>query len=77
MFRKNSVSRIWRFYKEGFQQMTWGRTMWCLILIKLFIMFAILKLFFFPDFLREQTGQGESKPHYVGRELVERAPQND
>ncbi len=26
-----------------------GRTLWAVILVKLFIMFAILRLFFFPD----------------------------
>ena len=31
--------------------MTWGRTLWILILIKLFVMFVILKIFFFPQYL--------------------------
>ena len=31
--------------------MTVGRTLWAIILIKLFIMFAVLKVFFFPDLL--------------------------
>ena len=38
-------------YIEGFRSMTIGRSLWLLILIKLFIFFAILKLFFFPDIL--------------------------
>ena len=29
--------------------MTVGRTLWAVILVKLFIMFAVLKVFFFPD----------------------------
>ena len=32
-----------------------GKTLWAIILVKLFIMFAILKLFFFPDFLAGQS----------------------
>ena len=43
--------RIVRFYVEGFRSMTLGRTLWAVILLKLFIMFAVLKLFFFPDLL--------------------------
>lgn len=43
--------RIFRFYVDGFRSMTVGRTLWALILIKLFIMFAILKVFFFPNLL--------------------------
>ncbi len=44
-----TLRRIVRFYLEGFREMTVGRTLWCIILIKLFIMFAVLKLFFFRD----------------------------
>ena len=61
----------YRFYRDGFRQMTWGRTLWVIILLKLFVMFVILKLFFFPSFLR---GKSEiEKQQYVGDELVNRA----
>ena len=48
---KNTLLTIWNFYLEGFRSMTLGRTLWLIILVKLFIMFFILKIFFFPDFL--------------------------
>lgn len=41
------LRRIVMFYIEGFRQMTWGRQLWAIILIKLFVLFAILRLFFF------------------------------
>ena len=41
------LTRIWIFYRDGFREMTLGRTLWTIILIKLFIMFFILNLFFF------------------------------
>ena len=63
--------RIWTFYRDGFREMTLGRTLWAIILIKLFIMFFILKLFFFPSFLKEKTPQ--EKQQYVGEELIKRA----
>ena len=63
--------RIWTFYRDGFREMTLGRTLWAIILIKLFIMFFILKLFFFPSFLKEKTPQ--EKQLYVGEELIKRA----
>ena len=44
---KNTVLKIWRFYVDGFRGMTLGRTLWFIILVKLFIMFFILRLFFF------------------------------
>ena len=66
--------RIWRFYRDGFQAMTWGKTLWLVILVKLFIMFAILKVFFFPDFLKGKTET--EKQDYVGTELVGRGLDN-
>lgn len=45
----NILLRIVRFYADGFRSMTVGRTLWAIILIKLVIMFAVLKLFFFRD----------------------------
>ena len=63
--------RIWTFYRDGFREMTLGRTLWAIILIKLFIMFFILKLFFFPSFLKEKTPQETQQ--YVGEELIKRA----
>jgi hypothetical protein len=63
--------RIVRFYVEGFKSMEWGRTLWVLILIKLFIMFAILRLFFFPRYLDKfETSSG--KEEYVSGELIHR-----
>lgn len=46
------LSKIVSMYVDGFRSMTVGRKLWLLILIKLFIFFAILKLFFFPDILQ-------------------------
>ena len=42
-----TLRKVIRFYVEGFREMTVGRTLWAIILIKLFIMFAVLKVFFF------------------------------
>jgi hypothetical protein len=52
--------------------MTLGKTLWLIILIKLFIMFFVLKLFFFPNFLNSRP-EGESKEEFVGKELINRA----
>lgn len=43
--------KIWTFYLDGFKSMTVGKSLWILILIKIFVIFAVLKLFFFPDIL--------------------------
>ena len=70
---KNNFIRVYEFYRDGFRSMTLGRTLWALILIKLFFMFCILKVFFFPSFLKGKTS--EEKQEYVGTELIDRADQ--
>ena len=51
MKKKPILVRIYQFYLEGFREMKLGKTLWLIILVKLFIMFFILKLFFFPNFV--------------------------
>ncbi|HRY34212.1 MAG TPA: DUF4492 domain-containing protein [Bacteroidales bacterium] len=67
---RNIFSRIFRFYYEGFREMTWGRTLWLIIIVKLFIMFAVLKLFFFPDFLNSRFDDEQEKSEYIIEELT-------
>ena len=67
----NIISRVWNFYIDGFKSITIGKTLWLIILIKLFVIFFILKLFFFPNFLKGKTE--EQKQEYVSEELINRA----
>lgn len=67
---KNIFIRIFNFYVEGFKQMTLGKTLWTIILIKLFVMFFILKLFFFPNFLNTKFETDVERADYVGKELT-------
>lgn len=69
----NVFSRVYRFYINGFKHMTWGRTMWAIIGIKLFIMFAILKAFLFPNFLKKQGDTVDERTEYVSSEYERRA----
>ena len=65
MFKK-----IFRFYYEGFKKMTWGRKLWGIILVKLFIMFAVLRLFFFPDLLKRDFDSDEERANHVLEQLT-------
>ncbi|MBQ9215483.1 MAG: DUF4492 domain-containing protein [Prevotella sp.] len=71
MDKSGILYRIFDLYYDGFRHMQLGKTLWAIILIKLFIMFAILKVFFFPNFLK-QHAQGD-EADYVATELVDRA----
>jgi hypothetical protein len=64
--------RVFRFYLEGFRSMDWGRTLWAIILIKLFIMFVVLRIFFFPRYLNRFDTRAEQED-YVSGELINRA----
>ena len=65
------MNRIFRFYYEGFKNMSVSnRKLWVIILIKLFIMFAILKVFFFPDFLNKKFDTEKEKGDYVIEQLT-------
>lgn len=70
--KSNIAVRIFRFYYEGFKEMTLGKTLWFIILLKLFIMFAILKVFFFPNFLNSRFDSDKDKSEYVGTQLTEK-----
>jgi len=48
---RSFLRRAADMYVDGFRSMTVGRKLWLLIIIKLIVIFAILKLFFFPDVL--------------------------
>ena len=63
--------KVFNLYYDGFRNMRLGKTLWLIIALKLFIMFAILKVFFFPNFLK-QHAQGD-EAGYVATELVDRA----
>ena len=64
---------VWAFYVTGFREMTWGRTLWILILVKLFLIFVVLRLFFFRPAL--QGLDNDAKSETVGNNLT--LPQSD
>lgn len=72
----NVISRVARFYIDGFRQMTLGRTLWAVIAVKLIIIFAVLKVFFFPNFIKEHAPSGH-EADYVASELEKRLPDNE
>ena len=45
------MKAIGALYADGFRSMTIGKKLWALILVKLAILFLVLKIFFFPDIL--------------------------
>lgn len=66
----NIFRNAYIFFREGLRNMTVGRTLWAIVIIKLIIMFAILKPVFFPNFLNRTYGSDEERADHVRRELI-------
>jgi hypothetical protein len=63
-------------YVDGFKHLTWGKPLWILIFIKLFVMFAVLKVFFFPNILSTRFDSDKEKSEYVFKELMKKQVTN-
>ncbi|NDW17838.1 DUF4492 domain-containing protein [Dysgonomonas sp. 216] len=63
---------FYSMFRDGFRNMTLGKTLWILVIIKLIIMFLILRPFFFPNFLGSKFDDSEDKADYVRQQLIER-----
>lgn len=72
----DTLKRVYTFYIDGFKGMVLGKKLWKIILIKLFIMFAILKFFFFPDFLGSNFQTDEEKSDYVLEQITKNTSLN-
>jgi len=72
--KKNNLIKIaesiYTFYRDGFRGMVLGKKLWTIILIKLFVVFVVLKLFFFPNFLNTKFQTDEEKGNYVLEQIT-------
>ena len=53
--------------------MTVGKSLWKIIFIKLFVMFAVLKFFFFPNYLNTNFETDKQRGDYVLDQLTRSA----
>lgn len=72
------LNRLFHFYYDGFRNMSgWGRKVWVIILIKLFIIFAIMKIFFFQDILYKNWHNDKDRSEYVLDQLTNSSDNHD
>lgn len=69
----SAATRVFRFYRDGFRSMTVGKTLWKIIIVKLIVMFAVLKIFFFPDFLATNFSTDEQRADHVIEQITKPA----
>ena len=68
----NFFKKVFYFYYDGFRSMTVGKKLWIILIIKLIIIFVILRLIFFPDFLRSRFPDDRQRGDYVKDQLIKR-----
>ena len=71
MNKKGFIYRVFDLYYDGFRHMTLGRTLWAVIIIKLIVIFLVLKVFFFPNFLKQKAEPGREGA-FVEQQLMKR-----
>ncbi len=59
----NIFRKVYEFYRDGFRNMEVGKTLWIIILIKLAIIFLILRVFFFRPELSRYDTDAEKAEH--------------
>ena len=72
MKKASFLYKVFKLYYDGFRNMTVGKTLWTVIIIKLFIIFAILKVFFFPNFIKQHSEKGE-EAEFVEQQILQRS----
>ena len=61
----NAARRIFNFYRDGFRNMDVGKSLWLIIIIKLVIMFLVLRIFFFKLELSSYKTDKEKAAHVI------------
>ncbi len=60
------MKKFFLLYIDGFRNISkLGKKLWIVIFIKLFIMFVILKMFFFPNFLKTNFNTDTERSNHV------------
>lgn len=69
--KQELLYKVFHLYYDGFRTMTLGKTLWTIILIKLVVIFMVLKLFFFPDYINSKA-KNKDKAEFVSTEMLKR-----
>ncbi len=67
----NIIKKIFQFYVEGFRNMRVGKSLWAIIGIKFILFFVIMKLLFFPNFLKENFDTDAQRAEHILNNLTQ------
>lgn len=71
MDKNGFLYRAIDLYVDGFRKMTIGKTLWAVIIVKLIVIFVIVKWLFFPNYIDEHAEEGQ-EAEYVANEMLDR-----
>ena len=66
---KRQLAAILDLYVVGSRSMTWGRQLWWLILLKVVVLFVVLRAFFFRPTLAGKDEQ--QRIEYISNQLID------
>ena len=69
MNKHGFLYRVYDLYYDGFRHMTLGKTLWAVIIVKLVVIFLVLKMFFFPNFIKEHAQEGQEAEFVANQTL--------
>lgn len=69
MRRSSFIYKVYDLYADGFRNMDLGRTLWLVILVKLFVIFFLVGLFLMPDHIAENAPDGREADFVAGEML--------
>lgn len=61
------LKKIYNFYLDGFKNLTIGKTLWKIIIIKLFILFGIFKIFIYE---KKSFSTDEQQSEFVYKNMT-------
>ena len=65
------LRNFFNMYYDGFRNLSkTSKTLWIIILIKLSIMFAVMRAFLFPNFLNSVADNDKEKADYVSTQIT-------
>lgn len=66
----DKLKNIYLLYKEGFQNLTIGRTLWKLILIKLVVILLFLNIVVYDKSIKSEYKNDSEKIEFVLKNLI-------
>lgn len=71
------MGRVADLYIDGFRNMTVGRTLWVLIILKIILLVFVFKLIFFPDMLQRDYDTNADRAQAVRSSLTDETRQSE